>query len=337
MLNILPNYRVSKCAVIIVNYNSGHHLSAALEGLSRQTRAPDRVVVIDNASDDSSAIDAQEQYPGYLFLFLETNTGFAAANNGAISDLAGFEYVALLNPDAVPDKDWLGKLLDDAVEFPMCGSFASRMLCADDLSLLDGAGDIYHISGLPWRRFYRQKLEKNSNAAAVVFGSCAGAALYKIDAIELVGLFDEDFFCYVEDVDLGFRLQLAGYGCRYVPDAVVTHVGSATTGLNSPFSIYYGHRNLVWSYVKNMPGILFYLFLPLHILLNVSSIAFFGLRGDMGPICRAKWDAIKGLPLMWRKRRDIQKRRSASVLDILKLMDKRLIKLPSGFSRKNKQ
>ena len=327
----------STCAVVIVNHNGGDHLLAALDGLSQQTRVPDRVVVIDNASADGSAVEAQNQFPNYIFHFLDVNTGFAAANNLAIAELLGFGYIALLNPDAVPEKDWLSSLLGSAREFPDCGAFASRMLCADDPTLLDGAGDIYHISGLPWRRFHRKKLEYNLDATKVVFGSCAGAALYKIDAIELVGLFDEDFFCYVEDVDLGFRLQLAGYGCRYVPDAVVTHVGSATTGLNSPFSIYHGHRNLVWSYVKNMPGILFYLFLPLHILLNVSSIAFFGLRGDMGPICRAKWDAIKGLPLMWRKRRDIQKRRSASVLDILKLMDKRLIKLPSGFSRKNKQ
>ena len=320
-----------RCAVVIVNYNGGHHLLAALHGLSLQLRGADKVIVVDNASEDASATEAQQQYPGYIFRFLATNTGFAAANNLAISELSDFDYVALLNPDAIPDKNWLSSLLDNAREFPECGSFASKMLCADDPSLLDGAGDIYHISGLPWRRFYRKKLDENDDASRNVFGSCAGAALYKIDAIESVGLFDEDFFCYVEDVDLGFRLQLAGYDCRYVPDAVVTHVGSATTGLNSPFSIYHGHRNLVWTYVKNMPGVLFYLFLPLHILLNVASIILLGFRGNMGTICRAKRDAIIGLPLMWRKRRDIQNRRIAPVRDILKLMDKRLIKLPGGF------
>jgi GT2 family glycosyltransferase len=138
-----------------------------------------------------------------------------------------------------------------------------------------------------------------------------------------LGGFDEDYFCYVEDVDIGFRLRLAGYRCLYVPQSVAHHVGSGTTGgQNSDFSMYYGHRNLVWTFVKNMPGILFWLLLPLHLSLNLVSIIW--LRGRGGVIWRAKRDALLGLPKMWHKRQHIQKTRSASIGEIWQQLDKRL-------------
>lgn len=287
---------------------------------------PDKVIVVDNASEDGSAVEGQERYTDYSFLFLDSNTGFASANNLALAELADYDYVALLNPDAVPDKNWLKNLLHAVDQYPQHGSFASKMLCADDPSLLDGAGDVYHFSGLPWRRFYRSNASTLGQQDQEVFCACAGAALYKLDAIREAGLFDEDYFCYVEDIDLGFRLQLLGYPCRYISGARVTHVGSAATGLNSPFTIYHGHRNLVWTYIKNMPGVLFYLFLPVHILLNLLSLGFFTLKGDWNTIRRAKWDAFKKLPVMWRKRRDIQKMRSQSCWYILRIMNKSLTK-----------
>ena len=136
------------------------------------------------------------------------------------------------------------------------------------------------------------------------------------------GGFDEDYFCYAEDIDLGFRLRLLGDRCLYVPDAVVHHKGSASTGKRRDFSIYHGHRNLVWAYVKNMPGPLFWLYLPLHVALNAASIVWYLLKGRWRVILKAKWDAIKGLPGMWKKRRAIQARRSVSGWEIRKTMEK---------------
>ncbi len=311
--------------MVIVNYNAGHHLLAALSGLSKQSIAPDKVIVVDNASEDGSALEAQQQYPGFSFRYLNTNTGFAVANNVAIAELTNFDYVALLNPDAVPDVNWLKSLLDMARLLPEYGSFASRMLCDHDQSLIDGAGDVYHVSGLPWRRFYQGNADALGKFEQDVFSCCAGAALYKLSAIRAAGLFDEGYFCYVEDVDLGFRLQLLGYSCRYVPSAIVSHVGSATTGLNSDFSLYYGHRNLALTYIKNMPCVLFWLFLPLHLLLNLFSLFWFLFKGRPRVIFKAKWDALIGLPKMWGKRKVVQQTRTSSAISILHLLDKRLL------------
>jgi GT2 family glycosyltransferase len=159
-----------------------------------------------------------------------------------------------------------------------------------------------------------------------VFAPCAAAALYRRDALVKVGGFDESYFAYLEDVDLGFRLRLAGYRCLYVPDAVVRHVGSATTGgQRSDFSVYHGHRNLVWTYFKNMPWPLFWLYLPQHILLNFVSIVYFALRGQGRVILRAKWDALKGLPRILKERRRIQKSRRVSSSELRRVMTKGLL------------
>ncbi len=126
------------------------------------------------------------------------------------------------------------------------------------------------------------------------------------------GGLDEDFFCYGEDVDLGFRLQLFGYKCVYVADAVAHHHGSAVTGDRSDFSTYHGQRNLVWVYVKNMPPLLFWPLLPYHLVLNLVALFACALRGQGRMVLKAKFDALRGLPRIWQKRRAIQGKPSGS-------------------------
>ena len=150
--------------------------------------------------------------------------------------------------------------------------------------------------------------------------------MYRRNVLSSLGGFDEDYFCYVEDVDLGFRLRLSGFKAYYVPEAVVRHAGSATSGgRHSDFAVYHGHRNLVWTYVKNMPGFLFWLLLPLHLLLNFVTIGLFAARGQLRVILRSKRDALKGLPKVWRKRKKLQAQRVADIGAIWKVLDKRLI------------
>jgi GT2 family glycosyltransferase len=210
--------------------------------------------------------------------------------------------------------------------------FASKLLNAGNISVLDGAGDAYHVSGRVWRLGRGASDLGKADSQQEVFSPCAAAALYRRCALSEVGGFDEDYFCYVEDVDLGFRLRLAGYRCLYVPESVAQHVGSGTTGgQHSDFAVYHGHRNLVWTYVKDMPGFLFWLLLPLHVSLNLVSIVWFALYGRGSVILRAKRDALLGLPKMWRKRAHIQKLRVAAIVDVWRQLDKLMITRKKGW------
>ena len=310
--------------VIIVNWNSKNMLDECLDCLTKQTVQAEHIFVVDNASTDDSVKNAAAWTNNVTLMRMHNNVGFAAANNFALSKCKT-EFVALLNPDAFPEPYWLEALLTCARENPKVSAFGSRQLSCDDPKVLDGTGDNYHISGLAWRNRHGKRQQQKDLLERVIFSPCAAAALYRRQAIVEVGGFDEDFFCYVEDVDLGFRLRLAGHQARYVPDAVAHHVGTATTGGQwADFAVYHGFRNQVWTFIKNMPGFLFWLMLPLHLALNLASIFLFSIRGQAKVIFKAKKDALRGVPLMWKKRQDIQHKRIASSKDVWKVLDKRL-------------
>jgi GT2 family glycosyltransferase len=315
-----------KVTVVIVNWNGERFLGRCLSALLAQTVMPHEIILVDNASSDAS-LDIVRRYPSARVLELNDNLGFARGNNVAIEVAAAdSEWIALLNPDAFPDPRWLEALLSAAQENPEFDIFGSKLVNAADPSILDGAGDAYHVSGLVWRMKYGVPVASLSRQASEVFSPCAAAALYRRRALLEVGGFDEDYFCYVEDVDIGFRLRLTGYRCLFVPASVAHHVGSGTTGgQHSEFALYHGHRNLVWTFVKDMPGVLFWLLLPLHVLMNLASIFWFALQGRGGMILRAKRDALRGLPKMWRKRKMIQTTRIATVQEIFRLMDKQIV------------
>jgi GT2 family glycosyltransferase len=307
--------------VVVVNWNGGDLLIDCLERIRRQTVMPERIIVMDNGSADGSAARAGS-IDGVHVQNLQANVGFAAANNRALEGIST-EYVALLNPDALAEPDWLERLLAAADAHPEVAAFASRQMVLGDDRTLDGAGDVYHASGLVWRHRYRHRICDDDLIEREVFSPCAAAALFRRDALRDVGGLDESYFCYVEDIDLGFRLRLAGHRCIYVPGAVVHHAGSyASGGPHSEFALYHGHRNLVWTFVKNMPGLLFWVLLPLHLVLNVVTIVVFALRGHGGVLLRAKRDAIAGLPRVWRVRRQVQKSRVVSLHAIWRALDK---------------
>jgi GT2 family glycosyltransferase len=251
---------------------------------------------------------------------LNTNHGFAAANNiGA--RLAHGRWLALLNADAFPEADWLEKLIKSAEDNPEYSCFSSRQIQANTPELLDGTGDSYHVSGVAWRRNIDYPSSQFGTNAEEIFSPCAAAALYLHEAFLKVGGFDEDFFSYFEDVDLGFRLRLHGYRALYVPNAVVYHVGSASLGMNSDFSLYHSHRNLVWTFCKNMPTHLFLRYLPAHILANLVYVLYYTISGRGKVLWKAKMDAVHGLPLIWKKRKEIQKTRTATNTDLLCSME----------------
>jgi GT2 family glycosyltransferase len=313
-------------SIIIVNWNAGAWLQRCLETVLAQTLLPLEVIVVDNGSSDGSANHIREKFTSVQVIYAGENIGFAAANNLAVRNSSPEStWTVLLNPDAFPEPTWLETLFDAAQRNPEYAFFGSRLMDANNPSLFDGAGDAYHISGLVWRTRRRGRSNSSLRESKEIFSPCAAAAMYRKDVFLEAGGFDEDYFCYVEDVDLGFRLRLLGHRCMYVPESVVYHVGSAVTGRRSDFSVYHGHRNLVWTFIKNMPGVLFWVLLPLHVALNIATVIYFALHGRGSVIARAKRDAINAIPAIWRKRRRIQSTRVATTREIWRLMDKQII------------
>jgi GT2 family glycosyltransferase len=298
-----------------------------MDTLCIQTFRDFEVVLVDNESTDGS-LDSLSAFESRLDLRVErlsANRGFAAANNiGA--RLARGKWLVLLNADAFPERDWLEKLLDAADHNPEYASFSSRQLRESNPSILDGAGDAYHVSGLAWRRFLGYPAAEYGLDAAEVFSPCAAAAMYKRDAFLEVGGFDEDFFSYFEDVDMGFRIRLAGYRCLYVPSAVVHHVGSATFGERSEFAYYHSQRNMVWTYIKNLPAYLFWLHLPAHLMANLVYLTWYSFRLPGKAIWRGKWHALRGLGRMLRKRKEIQSKRRVKPSDLERVMEHGFLK-----------
>ena len=308
-------------SIIIVTWNSASNLTSSLSALSRQTFQNFEIVLVDNGSTDGT-LDALkwEQFDLDMVVErLDRNLGFAAANNLGAQRARG-RWLVLLNTDAFPEPNWLEQLLRAANNNPLYASFSSRQLQAESPEFLDGAGDSYHVSGLAWRNGLSYPSHEYGLDTKELFGPCAAAAMYLREAFLEVGGFDEDFFSYFEDIDLGFRLQLKGYRCLYVPEAVVHHIGSATFGERSDFAFYHSHRNLVWTFVKNMPSTLLWRYLPMHLIANLIYVLYYTIRGRGKVLWQAKYDALKDLPKFIRKRRELQKNSRVSSDELMKVM-----------------
>jgi GT2 family glycosyltransferase len=325
-------------SVLVLCWNSASYISRCLDCLTKQTFKDFEVIVIDNGSTDGSDALLKGDWKGLDLRIerLDMNKGFAVANNlGA--RLARGKSLALLNADAFPEPNWLEILLRSAEECPEFSTISSRQIQANAPELLDGAGDAYHITGLAWRRHYNKSVQDHGKHAEEVFSACPAAALYRREEFLNVGGFDEDYFSYFEDVDLGFRLRLAGKKCLYIPEAVVHHVGTASTGKRSDFSVYYGYRNLIWTFVKDMPSPLFWIFMPLHIAAMLFFVLYLTLRGQGKVVRKAIADAIRGLPKTIEKRKVIQKNIQIKPSDLLKIISTGLLEPYGEFFQRNKR
>ena len=328
-------YEIPVVSIILLGFNNLNYLLHCLERLYKQSYLPFDVILINNGDAVESFVELEALYPVVQIKHFSYNLGFAAANNiGA--RLARGKWIALLNADAFPEPDWLENLLKASEQNPEYSAFSSRQIQFNKPYLLDGAGDVYHVSGLAWRNSYNLPSESYGFEQKEIFSPCAAAALYSREEFLKIGGFDEDYFSYFEDVDLGFRLRLNGAKCLYVPEAVVHHVGGASTGKRSDFSVYYGYRNMIWTFIKNMPSPYIWIFLPLHI----STVLFFALyltwRGQGSAIWRAIFDALHGLPKMLKKRKDIQKNIRIKPRNLLRVMSIGLIEPFQEFVKRNR-
>jgi N-acetylglucosaminyl-diphospho-decaprenol L-rhamnosyltransferase len=302
--------------IVIVNYNSGAYLQATLDALVKQNTADFEVVIVDNASIDGSADNLRLQDTRFRLVRAPGNLGFAAGCNLGASG-SQVPWLAMLNPDAAPEADWLGELKTATLRYPETAMFGSTQILADTPSLLDGAGDNYSIFGLAWRGAHRQPIPANL-ADTEVFAPCGAAALYRRDAFEAASGFAEDFFCYLEDVDLGFRLRLAGHSCIQLANARVHHaVGVCSAGISS-FAAYHGARNAISLMVRCLPLPLLALALPLHLLAMSVNIM---LRPQIGGAkLKGMLAGLGRLPNSWLQRHGIQANRRLKIGEAAKLL-----------------
>ncbi len=305
-------------SVLIINYNSGDRLMRCLAHLEAQTFTDFEVIVVDNNSNDGSESTVEKSPLKPTLIRAGNNLGFAQGNNlGAMS--ATGEWLAFLNPDAYADPDWLTELIDATNRYPDVDAFGSTQIDAANPEMVDGAGDVYHAFGIPYRGHFGQPFA-TLPPEGEVFAPCAAAALYRRKTFDALDGFDERFFCYGEDVDLGFRLRLAGGRCIQVASAHVHHEGSGVTGRHSDFTIYYGNRNRIWTFYKNMPGVLFWSLLPFHITANLGLLIRMQINGLGKPYWRALCDGVSGLGPLRKSRQRIQKTRHASINEIARAL-----------------
>jgi GT2 family glycosyltransferase len=314
-----PRPDAPRVSVVVVTYESGPTLAACLAALGAQTTADHELVLVDNASADRAAQAAAHADPRMRLIANAENRGFAAAANQGARAAAG-RWLALLNPDAYPEPDWLERLLAAAEANPGVRVFASRQLMAGDPSRLDGLGDVMAGAGFPFRGGYRGR-DPGPIAPGEVFSACGGAMLIERDLFLAMGGFDERLFCYCEDVDLGYRLRLAGERSLIVPDAVVRHEGSASSGgPRSDFATFHGTRNRLWVFVKNTPPALFWLTLPLHLGATGLLFARHATRGELASPWRGFVAGLKDIGVALEARRETQARRKVGSLAIARAM-----------------
>lgn len=319
MTELTGEHKAPAISVAIVAYGSGDTLGACVEHLSAQSFGDFELVLIDNASPEREAQAVAARY-GFTRLIENTeNLGFAGAMNQAARAARG-RWLVLLNPDAFPQPDWLAQLLAAAERHPQTRVFTSRQLMDDDPTVLDGLGDVMSGPCIPYRGGYMQP-DPGDTPEGEVFSPCGAAMMIDRDLFLALGGFDESFFCYCEDVDLGYRLQLADEPTVLVPQAIIRHVGSASSGgPKSEFAVFHGTRNRFWVLVKDTPALLMPVVLPLHLL----AVAFISTRREGRKQAKVVWKAykaaIKGLPQVLASRRKVQAARRISALELARRM-----------------
>ena len=293
-------------SVVVLNYNGKRYLDDCLSSLAAQTFRDLEVIVVDNASTDGSVEHIESNFSWVRLVINKENLGFAGGTNSGIRAAKG-ELILTFNNDARADSRLLEHLQKPMFDPNMAdlkvGVCAAKMLLAD--GRINSTGICLSRSGAAWDRGMFEPDLGQYEAQEEVFGACAGAALYRKEMLDEIGLFDEDFFLYMEDVDLAFRGRLAGWKCVYVPEAKVYHHHGGTAGFGSDLSVYYGNRNMIWYAIKDFPLVLLLTSLPFILARNLVVIPYYVLRGQGRVILKSKLDALKGVPGMLRKRNQI--------------------------------
>lgn len=303
-------------SVIIPNYNGRRFLATLLDALARQTFRDFEVILADDASTDDSVAFVEAHYPAVRLLVNRGNVGFARTCNIAVDAALG-RMVVLLNNDTEPEPSWLAELAKVICANPQAATVTSKLLLFDERHKLHTTGDLLGQDGIPRNRGVWEIDEGQYDAQPVIFSASGGASAFRKEVWQQLGGFDEEFWMYLEDVDWGFRAQLAGWQAVFAPAARVYHHLSATGG--GAMASYYVGRNTIWTIAKNMPTALLWRNLP-RILLAQVEITAAALRHIRGAAAQARLRGqvagLLGLPRQLRKRQLIQARRQVTDVTI---------------------
>jgi len=320
----------SLISVIILNYNGKDYIEECLDSVLDQTYEPLEIIVVDNASNDSSLEIIKEKYSSKIKLIeSNTNLGFAGGNNLALDYTKG-EFIALLNNDAVADRRWIEEFMSAVNRCDgTFGMWASKILFYDDREIIDTAGHLIYPDGLNRGRGKGEKDKGQYDKEEEVFFPSGCAAIYRKEMLDIIGFFDPDFFAYGDDTDLGMKARIAGWKCIYVPKSVVYHHSSAASGKYSPLKAYLVERNRLWVLIKYFP-LRYILLSPFYTVLRWILQLYGALTGKgaagrfteqyslwklISVLLRACFDAIRGSLKMIRKRLALNKIKKTSRRD----------------------
>jgi len=267
-----------KVSIVTPSFNGQKYLKVCLDSLSKQLFKEFEMIIVDNASIDGSCEFISENNPEVKLISLAENYGFSKAVNEGIKNSNG-EYVVLLNNDIEADIYWLENLVKSIEQDKNIFSCSSKMINYHNRNLIDDAGDNFNILGWAYKRGEGKNISKFTNGSKV-FSSCAGAAIYRRSVFDEIGYFDENFFAYLEDVDICYRAKIHGYQNTYCSDAIIYHVGSATTGSKyNKIKARLVSRNNVYLIYKNMPSIQILINFPTIFIGMIIKLIFYYKRG----------------------------------------------------------
>jgi GT2 family glycosyltransferase len=312
----IANYKIHTMSptvsIIIPHWNGRHHLDDCLNALRRQTFTDFEVLLVDNGSNDGSQAYVRDHFPEVRLIELGQNRGFTGACNAGWAAAQG-EFILLLNNDTEADAGWVAAVVDAFRRHPQAGVIASKLLLFDQRDHFHSAGDFVRLDGIPGNRGVWRRDTGQFEAEELVFSACGGAAGYRRAMLDEIGFLDDDFFFSCEDVDMGWRANLAGWEVWYAPTAVVYHKLKATGG--SETGSYYDGRNFLYLLWKNYPGSLLRRHWPLifRAQWQISREALYAWRGAAARArLRGQLAGLFGFVKMLPKRRTIQANRRLS-------------------------
>lgn len=316
-------------SIIIPHFNGREILHTCLKSLKRTAYSNKEVILVNNASTDDSAEGIEEVYEGIKVVNNERNLGYAGGCNSGLEYARG-DYVLFLNNDTSFEPDWLAKMIEACEHDSQIAACQPKILSLSDPNTFDyagAAGGLIDRFGYPFARgrifFTLEKDENQYDNGGDVFWASGTALLIRKSVLDEVGRFDEDFFAHMEEIDLNWRMHLAGYRVVAAPDAVVYHNAGSTLKPDSPKKVLLNHRNSLMMILKNYEGKNLLWIFPVRILLEFLTIFYSLLKLDfirLKAVVSSLGQVILNFPKIMRKRKQVQKLRNVSDSEVFKKM-----------------